>query len=159
MGFPLPVGYPELVIPIPKLFLQLLCLLGFIKRLITIIFFYMGLPHFLEPDLTWPDSTPEFQPVSPQLIREILPVVKFSEVSSLVDSPPERCAVCLYEFEVHDEIRRLVNCRHIFHRGCLDRWMGYHHGTCPLCRTAFIPVHMQGAFNHALWAASGFPDS
>ena len=45
--------------------------------------------------------------ISALLIRESLPVVKFSE---LVD-PPESCAVCLYEFEGEDEIRRLTTGR------------------------------------------------
>ncbi|KAF3448596.1 hypothetical protein FNV43_RR09309 [Rhamnella rubrinervis] len=120
----------------------------------------MGLQDFVEPDnASWagadqPTRIPEFQSMSALLIREILPVVKFSE---LVD-PPESCAVCLYEFEGQDEIRRLTNCRHIFHRGCLDRWMGYDQRTCPLCRTPFIPEDMQGAFNERLWAATGIPD-
>ena len=153
MGFP--VGYTELLFP--KLFLHVFSVLGFIRKFISILFRYLGLHDFLEPDIAWPEHSvrvPEFQSVSARLIREILPVVKFSE---LVD-PPEACAVCLYEFEASDEIRRLTNCRHIFHRGCLDRWMGYDQRTCPLCRTPLIPDEMQGAFNERLWEASGIPE-
>ncbi|XP_061337281.1 brassinosteroid-responsive RING protein 1-like [Gastrolobium bilobum] len=150
MGFP--TGYPEVVLP--KLFMHLLSLLGFIRELITVLLCYLGLHDFLQPDIAWPDRISEFQSVSSLLIRDILPVVKFSDV---VD-PPESCAVCLYEFETEDEIRRLTNCRHIFHRGCLDRWMGYHQRTCPLCRTPFIPYDMQGAFNEILCAASGIDE-
>ncbi|XP_027362043.1 E3 ubiquitin-protein ligase RHA1B-like [Abrus precatorius] len=152
MGFP--VGYTELVLP--KLFLHLLSVLGFIRKLITILLCYMGLHDFLEPDIAWAQGVPEFQSVSALIIREILPVVKFSELA--VVDPPESCAVCLYEFEGKDEIRRLTNCRHIFHRGCLDRWMGYDQRTCPLCRTPFIPHDMQATFNDRLWAASGIPE-
>ncbi|RVX04127.1 E3 ubiquitin-protein ligase RHA1B [Vitis vinifera] len=72
--------------------------------------------------------------------------------------PPDQCAVCLYEFEGQEEIRRLTNCRHIFHRSCLDRWMDCDQKTCPLCRTPFIPDDMQEAFNERLWAASALPD-
>ncbi|KAL2484739.1 putative E3 ubiquitin-protein ligase RHA2B [Abeliophyllum distichum] len=43
------------------------------------------------------------------------------------------CAVCLCKIEEGDEIREL-RCDHIFHRVCLDRWLGYGHMTCPLCR-------------------------
>ncbi|XP_028767469.1 E3 ubiquitin-protein ligase RHA1B-like [Neltuma alba] len=150
MGFP--VGYTDLVFP--KIFLHVLSLLGFIRKLITILFRYLGLHDFLEPDIVWPHPVPEFHSVSAMLIREILPVAKFSD---LVD-PPDSCAVCLYEFEADDEIRRLTNCRHIYHRGCLDRWMGYDQRTCPLCRTPFIPHDMQAAFNDRLWAASGIPE-
>ncbi|XP_057443738.1 brassinosteroid-responsive RING protein 1-like [Lotus japonicus] len=157
MGFP--VSYTELVLP--KLVVQLISMLGFIRKLVTILFCYLG----LDPDIAWPERMPEFQSVSALLVEEILPVTKFSELQQKVDSsspPPESCAVCLYDFEGEDEIRSLMNCRHIFHRSCLDRWiMGYDHRTCPLCRTPFIPHHIQQdyGFNDTVWAASGIPDS
>ncbi|EXB37315.1 RING-H2 zinc finger protein RHA1a [Morus notabilis] len=159
MGFP--VGYTELFLP--KLFIHLLSLLGFLRKFISIIFSFLGLQDFLDPEssTSWsstdsPATTriPEFHSVSSVLIRELLPVVKFSE---LVD-PPESCAVCLYEFESEDEIRRLTNCCHIFHRSCLDRWMGYDQKTCPLCRTPLLRDDLQGAINERLWAASGIPE-
>ncbi|KAL5537760.1 hypothetical protein UlMin_046221 [Ulmus minor] len=156
MGFP--VGYTELFLP--KLFIQALSFLGFVRKFISIIFTYLGLQDFIEPDVnSWsssdnPTRIPEFESVSAVLIQESLPVVKFSELVN----PPESCAVCLYEFESEDEIRRLTNCCHIFHKGCLDRWMGYDQKTCPLCRTPFLRDDLQGALNERLWAASGIPD-
>ncbi|KAL2517161.1 brassinosteroid-responsive RING-H2 [Abeliophyllum distichum] len=102
------------------------------------------------------DSETEPRSVSAVLIRELLPVVKFSDLLEL--DPPENCAVCLYEFNGDDEIRRLTNCRHIFHRSCLDRWMDHDQKTCPLCRTQFIPEDMQEVFNERLWAAAGISD-
>ncbi|KAE8694619.1 Detected protein of unknown function [Hibiscus syriacus] len=168
MGFP--VAYSELLLP--RLLLHTLSLLSYIRKFISTLFLYIGLPDFLEPDIPWRDyaaethdgsnTTTSFSsyyppriPVSALLIRELLPVVKFSD---LVD-PPESCAVCLYDFEGEDEIRRLKNCRHIFHRSCLDRWMGYDQKTCPLCRTCFVPDDMQETFNERLWAASGIPEA
>lgn len=71
---------------------------------------------------------------------------------------PENCAVCLYEFEDGEEIRWLRNCKHIFHRACLDPWMDHDQKTCPLCRTPFVPDEMQEEFNQRLWAASGVGD-
>ncbi|GAB4857414.1 Homeobox protein B-H1 [Ancistrocladus abbreviatus] len=167
MGFP--VGYTEVLLP--KLLLNVISILGFIRKIIQTLFRILGLSDFLEPDIVWPEqpasslSTPssgsELQPisVSAMLIREMLPVVKFSDVVAAggVD-PPEICAVCLYDFEGEEEIRRLTNCRHIFHRCCLDRWMDHDQKTCPLCRTPFVPDDMQEAFNERLWAASGIPD-
>jgi RING-H2 zinc finger protein RHA1 len=131
------MGFPTDIV-LPKVFVQILSMLSFIKKLITIFFFYLG----LDSGFAFPESVPEFQSVNPlQLIKEILPVVKFSELELAVES----CAVCLSEFKAEDEIQRLTNCRHIFHRSCLDRWMGYDHTTCPLCRTTFLPHHMQDA--------------
>ncbi|CAI0476103.1 unnamed protein product [Linum tenue] len=142
MGFP--VGYTELLLP--KFLIHTLSLLSFLRRLINALFRVIGLPDFLEPNISWsppPSSSPD-----------ILPVVRFGD---LVD-PPESCAVCLYDFEAEDEIRGLANCRHVFHKGCLDRWMGYDRKTCPLCRTPVIPEDMQESFNEKFWAASGIPD-
>ncbi|CAI0476102.1 unnamed protein product [Linum tenue] len=153
MGFP--VGYTELLLP--KFLIHTLSLLSFLRRLINALFRVIGLPDFLEPNISWsppPSSSPDVRSVSAVLIREILPVVRFGD---LVD-PPESCAVCLYDFEAEDEIRGLANCRHVFHKGCLDRWMGYDRKTCPLCRTPVIPEDMQESFNEKFWAASGIPD-
>ncbi|KAL7609209.1 brassinosteroid-responsive RING protein 1 [Lactuca sativa] len=154
MGFP--VGYTELFLP--KLLIHVLTFMGLIRKLISTIFQIMGLGDFLEPefsiDPTRIDSFNQFRSVSAVLIREILPVVKFSE---LVD-PPESCAVCLYEFDDGDEIRQLSNCRHVFHRCCLDRWMDHDQKTCPLCRTPLIPDDLQDSFNERLWAASGIAE-
>lgn len=161
MGFP--VGYTEVFLP--KLFVQTLSILGFIRTIVFSIFRFLGLSDFLEMDQTWPDYTsyptriPETRsPFSALLIREILPVIKFEEITNSGEELPENCAVCLYEFEGEQEIRWLRNCRHIFHRSCLDRWMDHDQKTCPLCRTPFVPDEMQEEFNQRLWAASGVHD-
>ncbi|KAM7261119.1 hypothetical protein ACFE04_026594 [Oxalis oulophora] len=160
MGFP--VGYPDLLLP--KLFLHALSILGFIRSLVLTLFRYLGLSDFFETDTIWPDyyynssgypyptRIPETQPsIAAALIREILPVIKIEDVGD----PPESCVVCLYEFEVGEEIRWLSNCKHIFHRSCLDRWMDHDQKNCPLCRTPFVPHQMQHEFNQRLLAATG----
>ncbi|KAL1225595.1 Brassinosteroid-responsive RING protein 1 [Cardamine amara subsp. amara] len=167
MGFP--VGYTELLLP--RIFLHLLSLLGLIKKLIYTGFRLMGLPDFFESDpvssSSWPEppliSTAEhhhqessfFYPMAARLAGEILPVIRFSELNRPgLGSGSDCCAVCLHEFENEDEIRRLTNCQHIFHRSCLDRWMGYNQMTCPLCRTPFISDDLQVAFNQRVWSES-----
>ncbi|KAK4338448.1 hypothetical protein RND71_042935 [Anisodus tanguticus] len=153
MGFP--VGYTDLFLP--KLLVHVLTILDYIRKFICTLFTILGLENYLEPEMSFPtrpESNSELHSVSATLIRELLPVMKFSD---LVD-PPESCAVCLYEFDSEDEIRRLMNCRHIFHRSCLDRWMDHDQKTCPLCRTTFIPDDMQESFNEKLWLASGISD-
>ncbi|KAL8654853.1 MAG: hypothetical protein Q9226_003273 [Calogaya cf. arnoldii] len=36
-------------------------------------------------------------------------------------APGERCLVCLCDYEVGEEIRRLTKCNHLFHRECIDQ--------------------------------------
>ncbi|XP_062000223.1 brassinosteroid-responsive RING protein 1-like [Rosa rugosa] len=153
MGFP--VGYTEVFFP--NLFLHTLSLLGFIRSLIFSLFHFLGLSDFLETDAgVWPETRAQLlpgcqTPASVLLIREFLPVIRFEDIAG---DPPESCAVCLYEFEGSEEIRCLTNCKHIFHRACLDRWMDHDQKTCPLCRTAFVPEEASEEFNRRLWAAA-----
>ncbi|XP_071730714.1 brassinosteroid-responsive RING protein 1-like [Rutidosis leptorrhynchoides] len=155
MGFPL--GYADL--SLPTLIIHILTLLNFIRRLISTILHFIGIEYLNDiespPDPTQPDPlTDNMQSFSAVLLRELLPVLKFSE---LVD-PPESCVVCLYDFEAGDEIRGLTNCSHVFHRCCIDRWMDHDRKTCPLCRTPFIPEDLQHSINERLWADSGIAE-
>ncbi|KAK4748638.1 hypothetical protein SAY87_015224 [Trapa incisa] len=164
MGFP--VCYSELLLP--RVLIQFLSLLALLRRLLSFLLCLAGLPDLLEnsspssspdyytPASSWPEGlyfTPSSS-ASSALLREVLPVLRLSEIQS----PPESCAVCLYDFEPHDEARRLPSCCHVFHRGCIDRWLGYGHHTCPLCRTSLVPDEVADAVNQGLWAASGFSD-
>ncbi|KAJ1272367.1 hypothetical protein BS78_06G196500 [Paspalum vaginatum] len=102
---------------------------------------------------------PEFRAVPAMVIEEVLPVVRFDELVAAASEARVGgdCAVCLSGIGGRDEVRRLSNCRHVFHRGCLDRWMEHDQRTCPLCRAPLIPDEMAGA---ALWAAAaGVPDA
>ncbi|MQL77711.1 hypothetical protein Taro_010124 [Colocasia esculenta] len=49
------------------------------------------------------------------------------------------CAVCLCGLAAGDEVRELGNCRHAFHRRCIDRWVDQGRLTCPLCRARLLP--------------------
>ncbi|CAM8971942.1 hypothetical protein QQ045_029042 [Rhodiola kirilowii] len=157
MGFP--VGYTEVFLP--KLFLQLLSLLGFIRGLIISLFHVLGLSDFLETDVSWPEPTTtrteSFTPASAQALREILPVMKLEDLkrSKDVAEDTESCAVCLCEIEEEEEVRWLENCKHIFHRCCLDRWMDHDQTTCPLCRTPFVLNYKQTELDQQhFWVSS-----
>jgi len=49
-------------------------------------------------------------------------------------NPGERCLVCLCDFEVTEEARKLVQCGHMFHRICIEQWLTTGRNSCPLCR-------------------------
>uniref|UniRef100_A0A7N0TKZ0 RING-type domain-containing protein n=1 Tax=Kalanchoe fedtschenkoi TaxID=63787 RepID=A0A7N0TKZ0_KALFE len=56
-----------------------------------------------------------------------------NELSDEVD-----CVVCLCELKKGEGVRRL-ECRHVFHKKCLDVWLDQLHFTCPLCRSPIPP--------------------
>ncbi|KAJ5239533.1 hypothetical protein N7468_004152 [Penicillium chermesinum] len=46
------------------------------------------------------------------------------------------CAVCLEQVNRSEEIREL-QCLHVFHRECLEKWFLGDHYNCPLCHRAY----------------------
>lgn len=52
--------------------------------------------------------------------------------TSETDEDSEKCTICLSQFEVDNDVRRLP-CMHLFHRDCVDQWLvtSKH---CPICR-------------------------
>ncbi|KAL6006769.1 hypothetical protein ACLOJK_032264 [Asimina triloba] len=86
-------------------------------------------------------------------VRRVLPVLLYKDWE--VDGElQDTCAFCLCGFEAEEEIRRLTNCRHIFHRPCLDRWIDHDQITCPLCRTCFVTREMMGEMDSQFWATA-----
>lgn len=138
MGFP--VGYSELLVP--RLLLNVVFVLGFIRTAVCWLLRFMGLGDFLETEVYWPDQANSCLEASSsiyaQRIREWLPIVRFGVLAEEAEVDDAMCAVCLNSVERHEEIRILTNCSHIFHRGCLDKWVDHDQRTCPLCRSPFL---------------------
>ncbi|GMJ13787.1 hypothetical protein HRI_005047900 [Hibiscus trionum] len=69
------------------------------------------------------------------------------------------CAICLCKIDDDDEIGDL-RCDHLFHKVCLDRWIGYQGSTCPICRTPLIPpLKLVAAMDVVLFNYCSFDDS
>ncbi|XVF58285.1 hypothetical protein PTKIN_Ptkin07bG0052700 [Pterospermum kingtungense] len=58
---------------------------------------------------------------------EAMPMIKVDRSSGNVD-----CSICLEEFKVDEEAREMP-CKHVFHSGCVEKWLLIH-GSCPVCR-------------------------
>ncbi|XP_068638390.1 probable E3 ubiquitin-protein ligase XERICO [Aristolochia californica] len=63
-------------------------------------------------------------------VAEKCPAVRYKKGSTAAVA---ECAVCLCDVEEGDEVREL-QCRHVYHRKCLDKWLEHSGVTCPLCR-------------------------
>ncbi|PKA63068.1 RING-H2 finger protein ATL40 [Apostasia shenzhenica] len=62
-----------------------------------------------------------------------------------------RCVVCQSLVRDGEMMKRMVNCRHFFHVGCIDEWL-HSHSTCPICRAAAKPPEKEIAGGRLLAA-------
>jgi len=55
----------------------------------------------------------------------------------------ERCAICLDDFKMDEELR-LLPCKHAFHKSCVDPWLAKSSELCPMCKQSiFMDGHQQ----------------
>ncbi|KAG2706793.1 hypothetical protein I3760_05G118700 [Carya illinoinensis] len=76
--------------------------------------------------------------------RQELNIEQYEHQPGRGDCTQVQCAVCLCTMEDGDEIR-VLRCQHIFHRVCLDRWVGHMNHinpTCPICRDSLAPARI-----------------
>jgi len=45
----------------------------------------------------------------------------------------DSCPICIGEFKEREVVRRIRNCRHVFHAECVDQWLKSN-SKCPMCR-------------------------
>lgn len=59
---------------------------------------------------------------------------RYEEEGKVASLTTDRCMVCLSDYEPEEDLR-LLSCRHIFHKECVDKWLEVGHNNCPACRT------------------------
>ncbi|XP_028778435.1 probable E3 ubiquitin-protein ligase XERICO [Neltuma alba] len=89
------------------------------------------LPESLQFDLCSPENYIEE-------FRSRTPTIRFDSLCGCKHPEEHDCSVCLSQFEPESEVNRL-SCGHLFHKDCLEKWLGYWNITCPLCRTPLLP--------------------
>ena len=56
---------------------------------------------------------------------------KIKENDCLIDSV---CSICLDNYK-KNEYYRTLDCKHVFHKKCIDVWLKKDHLNCPMCRS------------------------
>jgi hypothetical protein len=70
-------------------------------------------------------------------VDKTIPVTMWSESMKTTLVASNECSVCLDTFVVSQPVR-VLKCRHVFHRECVDRWLCEFYNNCPVCRR--VPV-------------------
>jgi len=49
----------------------------------------------------------------------------------------ENCLICIEKYKIQEFKRLLPNCKHCFHKKCIDKWLKKN-ASCPICRDKII---------------------
>ncbi|CAH8266377.1 unnamed protein product [Arabidopsis lyrata] len=63
------------------------------------------------------------------------------------DNAASECIVCLSTLKTGEQVRKL-DCRHVFHKQCLEGWLQHLNFNCPLCRSPLLPHHHHHHHHH-----------
>jgi hypothetical protein len=64
----------------------------------------------------------------------------FMTSSVSITTSDDSCAICLEKMEDEDNVRGL-DCAHVFHVACVDKWLSRQRSSCPVCRIDYeFPV-------------------
>ncbi|CAN6239589.1 unnamed protein product [Urochloa humidicola] len=130
MGFPL-VSY---CLAVPKPVVTFCKMLSVVRDAVMLMLAVFGLCRFPFNDGGGSSDGPR-----PEEVKAQLPAVEYAQLTMMQSPATCCCIVCLESVDASDEVRRLGNCAHAFHRGCIDRWIDLGRGTCPLCRAHLLP--------------------
>ena len=71
-----------------------------------------------------------FDPLFANFLIDPTGLKKYKECKGEVAT---NCMICFEDFKGEDEVR-VLECMHIFHPSCVDRWLIGHSNRCPYCR-------------------------
>ncbi|CAH8390895.1 unnamed protein product [Eruca vesicaria subsp. sativa] len=71
------------------------------------------------------ESREEGHPPASKASIDAMPVVD-------IDGCEGECVICLEEWKDEETVKEMP-CKHRFHGGCIEKWLGLH-GSCPVCR-------------------------
>lgn len=71
------------------------------------------------------ESREEGRPPASKASIDEMPIVE-------IDGCEGECVICLEEWKAEETVKEMP-CKHRFHGGCIEKWLGFH-GSCPVCR-------------------------
>lgn len=85
--------------------------------------------HFL------PESESELEDVKVVLTQDEFNKLKHMSLNleNLENFKELQCNVCMENYNINDNITQL-DCKHFFHKNCIQNWLCNEHVTCPICR-------------------------
>ncbi|XP_003475198.1 E3 ubiquitin-protein ligase RNF133 [Cavia porcellus] len=106
-----------------------LCFMVFSTAMLTYFAFYyiLALWFTRNQNRRWQQLATNLKIVFGQLQVRVL-----KEGDEELNPSGDSCIICFEPYKPNDTIRILI-CKHIFHKNCIDPWI-LSHGTCPVCK-------------------------
>ena len=84
----------------------------------------------LSEDIVTGNQSPS--PITQKNINILLDKYRKIKEDDIIVKKKLCCPICLEEFKPN-EYKRTLNCNHLFHKRCIDKWIKVNN-TCPVCR-------------------------
>lgn len=78
------------------------------------------------------DDTTPIEKMNPEELQEINQII-YSNINHYDTILSKSCPICCLDFENVDKIR-ILNCKHIYHSECIDKWLLDFSNKCPICK-------------------------
>ena len=88
----------------------------------------------------------QFKDLLTEMVNGTTKLKQLQKESPQASEAFDDCAICFSGMGGSDEIRTL-NCKHRFHKDCIQEWYNYSaqmHNTCPTCRKQYSPGEIKG---------------
>ncbi|KAN0130209.1 hypothetical protein V8E53_011966 [Lactarius tabidus] len=70
-------------------------------------------------------------------------LAEYEKIGRIAPICVDRCLICLEDYDPEEDLR-LLSCRHVFHRDCVDRWLETGRNNCPACRSQGVSTNGPG---------------
>lgn len=94
-------------------------------------------PNILEMFLNQSLQTDQTQTekATPEMIKQLGSYRRIKEDDTLIDND---CVICMSNYQKDEGVREL-DCKHTFHKKCIDKWLKEGSVCCPVCRKNPFP--------------------
>lgn len=67
-------------------------------------------------------------------------LTEYEKIGRIAPMCVDRCLICLEDYDPEEDLR-LLSCRHVFHKDCVDRWLETGRNNCPACRSEGVTTN------------------
>ena len=115
-------------------------LVGVIMLMLVVFLLYLKLTKITHhqhspsdlPSVTEQQSSGE-RGVEEEVIHSYPIIVFTAKHEALSQKEDKSCSICLEDYKFNEQLRMVMDCRHVYHVHCIDEWLT-RHSSCPICR-------------------------